>query len=305
MEFNYIRLSKQALSIVACAMLFVACGPSGKDGNGSGEDLQESDVDTAKTTVLNVGGQLFSIPSPVQTSMLVQKSGAPFNNAVISNHTADEYKDAFSQGLNLGVFGADLGYVTMYGQSAEQLKYLNQSRKLSDALGISNAFDTQTMKRINDNINKKDSLLVLVGVVYRSSDAFLKNNDRSQVSSLILTGGWIESLNFAAQVNKDKPNNEIKMRIAYQKNALESIVKLLGQFKEKEYEQLREKLEDLSKVYEGVKFTYVYEKPETDALNKVTTINSHTDVTVTDEQIAQITEKIKSIREWIISAQKA
>jgi hypothetical protein len=185
------------------------------------------------------------------------------------------------------------------------LKFLNQSRKLSDALGISNAFDTQTMKRINDNISKKDSLLVLVGVVYRSSDAFLKNNDRSQISSLVLTGGWIESLNFAAQVNKEKANNEIKMRIAYQKQALGSIVKLLGQFKEKEYVQLREKLEDLQKVYDGIKFTYVYEKPETDAMNKVTTINSRTDVSVTDEQIAQITDKIKAIREWILSPQKA
>lgn len=306
MDFKYIRLGKQVLSILALATLLSACGDNKGKENGNGEDLQEADSDTtAKTTVLNVGGQLFSIPSPVQTSMLIQKSGAPFNREVINPQSGDVYKDAFSQGLNLGVFGADLGYVTMYSQPAEQLKYLNQARKLSDALGISNAFDTQTMKRINDNMKVKDSLLVLVGVVYRSSDAFLKNNDRTHVSSLVITGGWIESLNFAAQVHKAKPNEELKMRIAYQKQALESLIKLLGQFQENEYTQLRTKLEDLKTVYDGVKFTYVYEKPETDALNKVTTINSRTDVSITDEQISQITEKIKGIRDWVINPAKA
>ncbi|MBC7861321.1 MAG: hypothetical protein IAF38_00020, partial [Bacteroidia bacterium] len=232
-----------------------------------------------------------------------------YDKEVISAHKSDEYKETFFQSLNLGVFGADLGYVSMYNLGAEQLKYLSQAQKLSDALGISNAFDTQTMKRINDNIKIKDSLLVLVSVAYKSSDAFLKKNQRNEVSSLILIGGWIESLNFAAQVNKTKGNEELKMRIAYQKQAINSIVELLKKFEkfkeQSEFAALRDNLTGLQKTYDEIKFTYVYEKPETDALNKVTTLNSRTDVSVTDAQITQITEKVKALREWCINGEKS
>jgi hypothetical protein len=303
MKFNYSKIVRSFSGLLLGSALIVSCGNQ-KETNGNGEDLQESDNDTIKNTVVNVGGKLFSIPSPVQTSMLVQKSGAAFNKEVISSHKADEYKGIFFQATNLGVFGADLGYVTMYNQSADQLKYLAQARKLSDALGISNAFDTQTMTRINDNINQKDSLLVLVGVVYRASDAFLKANQRNVVSSLILTGGWIESLNFAGQVNKTNPSEELKMRIAHQKQSLKSIIELLSQFKDENVPELKDKLVELQTIYDGVKLTYVYEKPETDALNKVTIFNSRTDVSITDDQLKQITEKIKSIRDWCVAGDK-
>ena len=302
MKISYLKLGKIFLAFVSASMLLASCSGTPKEVNGNGEDLPEVDPDTVKNTVVNVGGELFSVPSPVQTSMLIQKTGAAFNKEVISSHRSDEYKDAFSQAVNLGVFGADLGYVTMYKQSADQLKYLAQAKKLSEALGISNAFDMQTMKRINDNISKQDSLLVLVGVVYRSSDAYLKGSKRTETSCLILTGGWIESLNFAAQVHKTNPNIELKNRIAYQKQALESIIKILDKYKEQpKYSDLKDKLTDVQKIYDNVKFTYVYEKPETDALNKITTINSRTDVTISDEQITQISEKIKAIRDWCIN----
>jgi hypothetical protein len=306
MKFSQLKITFAALTVFAFCLSTVSCGSKDKDGTTGGEEIQEPDPDTAKTTIMNFCGQIFSIPSPVETSLLIQKSGAAFSTEVINPHSSDDYKDNFTQALNLGVYGADLGYVAMYEQSAEQIRYLNQARKLSDALGIADAFNPQTMKRINDNItsNKKDSLLVLVGVVYRASDAFLKNNSRCQMSSLILVGGWLESINYAAQINKTKSNTDLKNRIAYQKQSLAGIIKLLEPFKENDCVALREKLIDLGSSYEGIKFNYVYEKPETDALNKVTTINSHTDVVITNEQLKQITDKVKSLRDWVINPQK-
>ena len=125
--------------------------------------------------------------------------------------------------MNLGIYGADLGYVTIYDQTQDALGYLNAAKKLADELGVAGAFDAQTIGRFQKNLGNQDSMLVLVGVAYRSSDTYLKNNDRSDVSGLVLAGGWIESLYFATNTYKIKPNEDVKRRIAEQKSSLQII----------------------------------------------------------------------------------
>jgi hypothetical protein len=144
-------------------------------------------------------------------------------------------------------------------------------------------------------------MLVLTSVAYRTVDSYLKNNDRNDISGLVLAGGWIESLYFATNVYKVKKDEFIKVRIAEQKSSLQSLIKLLTQFySQPEYTEFVDALNDLSTVFGGVTFKYIYEKPTTDADKKMTTINSKSEVTISDEQIESISQKIKTIRTGIV-----
>src|SRR6185369_8628162 len=105
------------------------------------------DTDTAKTAVLNVGGELFSVPSPIQTALLIQKSGVTYDKSILNpGNKNGQYASDFTQALNLGIYGADLGYVSMYNQTQDALGYLAGVKQLADKLGVSAAFDQQTMK---------------------------------------------------------------------------------------------------------------------------------------------------------------
>src|SRR6478609_2112119 len=131
------------LSLLAGFML--ACGSTNDDEK---EDLIET-ADTIKSTVVNVGGELFSVPSPVQTAMLVQKSGVTYDKSVLSSsNKVNTYSTDFARALNLGIYGADLGYVSLYNQTQDALGYLAALKQLSDKLGVSAAFDGPTMDRI-------------------------------------------------------------------------------------------------------------------------------------------------------------
>ncbi|MDP2386285.1 MAG: hypothetical protein Q8M29_07930 [Bacteroidota bacterium] len=305
MKFNYLSLKSGILLMASVAFLSFSCS-----NDTPTENPDELPEDTAKVTsngVLNVNGQLFSIPSPVQTAMLIQKAGAPYDKAILNPvSNSSKYQTDFSKALNLGIFGADLGYVTMYNKSQDALAYLASLKKIADDLGVSSAFDQQTMERISKNISVQDSMLVLVGIAYRSSDQYLKGESKDDVSGLILTGGWLESLNFAIQVNKAKENNEVKLRIAQQRQSLSSIIKLLSTYETKpEYGDLVAQLKDLQKIYDTIEFKYVYEKPETDVATKTTTLNSYTDVNFTKDQLDKISAKVQEIREKIVNPTKA
>ncbi len=297
MRLKFITLKGSLVLLSVTALLTTGCG---------GDEAANSDelppVDSTQTTILNINGEIFSIPSPIQTAFLIKNSGAAYSKEILNPASkSSDYSTNFSKALNLGIYGADLGYVTIYDQTQDAIGYLNSAKKLADELGVSGAFDAQTIERFQKNLGNKDSMLVLVGVAYRSSDSYLKNNDRNDVSGLVLAGGWLESLYFATNVYKTKPNEDVKRRIAEQKSSLQSLIKLLTQYySQPEYTEFIDNLNDLATVFDGVEFKYTYEKPTTDAEKKLTTINSKSEVNITPEQIESISQKVKSIRSQIV-----
>lgn len=75
-----------------------------------------------------------------------------------------------------------------------------------------------------------------------------KTTKCTEVSSLILAGGWIESMQFSLDAYSKKPSQQIKYRIAEQKQALGSILKLLSSHNLPDASELVKQLGDLSKI---------------------------------------------------------
>ncbi|MBI3518243.1 MAG: hypothetical protein HY062_02650, partial [Bacteroidetes bacterium] len=291
MNIKNFKLNTKVIALGLASILIYSCGDPKPTEGETGDDLP--DTDTVKAVALNVGGELFSVPSPIQTALLIQKSGVAYDKSILNaGNKNGQYASDYSKSLNLGIYGADLGYVSMYNQTQDALGYLGAVKQLADKLGVSAAFDQNTMKRINDNISNKDSMLMLVGIAYRASDAYLKTNKRTEISSLILTGGWIESMNFSIVAYNKKPTDEVKYRIAEQKQSLGSIIRLIKSHNLPDAADLIVQLEDLAKVYEGITSKYNFVEPTTDEAKKTTYINSTTEISISKEQIEQIAAKI-------------
>ena len=303
MNSGFIKIGTLLFGITAASLSFTGCG-----GGADTEDTSKVDSipkeDPNKPQNILVNGQLFSIPSPIQTAILIKQVNASYTKDLLNKtDKLNSYATNFSKALNLGIYGADLGYITLYEQPQDAITYLNSVKKLADQLGVSGAFEPKTIERFQKNIGTKDSLLVLVSEAYRASDAYLKNNQRNDVSGLVLTGGWIETLYFTTTLAKTKSSEELKRRIGEQKSSLNSLIKLLSTYQsqpEPEYTRLIDKLIDLASVFEGVEFKYTYEKPVVDVSGKTSTINSKTEIKISPEQIDQITQKIQAIRNLIV-----
>ena len=292
--FNLLILS------VPVSFFLASCG-SGGDQDKADKELEKM-IDSSNVTI-GVEGKVFIIPSPIQTAMLIQKSGAPYDKKIL-NETGkvNSYSTKFQKCLNLGIYGADLGYTTLYDQQQDALMYFKATNTLATDLGLSNAFDKTLIERFQKNISKKDSILVLVSAAYRASNDFLKNNQRNEEAALIVAGGWIETLQFAINIMKTKANDDVRRRIAEQKSTLTNLIFLISAFKgNEEYAELLTKLNDLKSEYDKVVYKYVYERPVTDEVSKVTTITSKSEITITPENIQAIGDKIAAIRGMIIA----
>ena len=303
---NKLKLFIIGSSLFSVTMLMGGCGTESettKDGDKMEDsENQEDSIKNPDESIFLIGDQIFSIPSPVQTAFLIKDVGVPFNSDYVNPaDNAMNYSSNFSKALNLGIYGADLGYLTIYEQTDGALRYLKSVRGLSKELGLEGAFDEKLADRFSSNIGNQDSMLVFVSDAYRNSDNYLKENDKNDVAALVLAGGWVESMYIAADAAFSSNNPLLIERLGDQKKPLASLIAMLGQYNtDTDYEDLINELEDLYGIFEEIKYTYEYIPSSTDESKKETTIKSKHTVEIADGDLEAIIEKIKSIRTEIV-----
>lgn len=292
--------------ITILALFFVSsCGTSTEEnGEQNIEDEVLEEIDSTSTQLYKFDNTLFSIPSPYEVSILMKNLNIEFNPDILNPiGNSPNYTNSFTKALNIGVYGADLAYLNMNDQIPEATKYFATVKIIAEELQLSAAFDVETIKRVEANLGNEDSLLYILSKVYRNTDKYLKENNRQDLGVLVLTGGWIESLSFLAKVAMETNNDQIKERLGEQKYPLDNLIKILTPFynKSDQYGALIESLIDLAYVFDGIEVEYVYEAPTTNAENKLTMINSSTQLLMNAEHVSMISDKVNKIRTSIIN----
>ncbi len=293
------KITFYSLSIIGLSLsLLTSCGGS-NDGK---EKVDKEVLDPNSSLNTNFDGKIFSIPSPVQTALLIKEINLPFNQDLLNPiKSASTYSTEYKQALNLGIYGTDLGYSALYKQKSVSLKYLSVVEKLTGESGLEGAFDKKFMSRFEKNSDNQDSMMVIVSDAFRKADNYLKNSNRKATSALILTGGWVESLHYACQLNKTKSNQKIISRIGEQQQTLNTIIEILEEYNKKgSNDNLISELKDLQTSFDKVVIDYQYVAPKTDAKTKTTTLNHNITVKIDAATLEQIALKVAQIRENII-----
>ena len=295
MTKKYFNFKNQVFTLTILTVLAFGCG--GEEPTDDQIDNQVENKNPNNSQLMEIDGKVFSIPSPVQTAILLKKAGTNYNKDILNEPSkVTNYSTNFKKAINLGIFGADLGYVTMFDQTQDAISYLTAVKSIADDLGVSNAFDLELVERFEKNVGNQDSLLSLVSDAYKASDRYFKGNEQNDIGGLILAGGWIESLYFTTNAAQLAENKELINRIGEQKTTVYNLIKLLTPYYSKpEFKNLVDDLMELNEIYEQVESNYTYIKPTVDIENKTTTINSTTIVNITDEQLKAITDKIMEI----------
>jgi hypothetical protein len=247
-----------------------------------------------------------NISSPLEIANLFQVMGVPFSpNYLASSLNAKEQTTSFQKALYLGILGADLGYLNMYEKTGTSIELVSSVKKIADGLNVGQFFDFETIKRISLNKSNLDSLLFLSVDSYTRMDEYLRKNNRSQLSSIMIIGVWIEAQYFATQVMKQYPSHLLRERIGEQKYFLEDLIRIVAPYcdNDKEFTAVCSYLRDIASKYENVKISYSKGGPsssEKDGILVVTQTET-SKVEMTDEQLAEIIDITGNVRNKLIA----
>lgn len=246
------------------------------------------------------------IPSPLEISVLLKESGTKYDVELLNAAgNISKYNSNYSKALNLGIYGTDLGYTNIFEQNQDGLDYMASIKELADGLNIGQFFDIETIGKLATNSKNLDSLLLITTQNFNSINSYLQDQKRSNLSVLLLTGGWLEAMHVTCQVSsKDESNRELQETIGNQKIILEQIVLLLSFYSEIDpnIANLMQDMLKLQEAYEAIEITTIYKESTMEVIDGVMVIkdNSESNVNITTENVNQIKKVTSEIRDKII-----
>lgn len=228
--------------VVAISLVWISCGGGDKEEETPDvTDTISEELDTASGNINEIAEFKFhifvgNIPSPLETMVKLPASGVTFNkDLVVPSDNVSKYATLSEKAVAYGMFGTDLGYVTIFEQSDMITDYFANTRELAEGIGAGENFNRLLTDRFTKNIDNRDSLLVLMDKAIGESEDYMKNNQRLELASLMMVGSWLESQYILLNALEGKDSTsapELMAKLPQQKNHLKSLIDVLKEQKE-------------------------------------------------------------------------
>ena len=224
---NILRSLFVAAIVVSVSVIY-SCG------QGSQSKTESDSITINKEQVQsNVAQMVKTIPSPYELSLKLEEIGSSYiEGSVNSINNIDKYFTEKNKALNLGIYGADLAYVSTYEKKQEVSLYTKAVKTLVDQLGIKIDLAKLSSEETKEKLDNKDSLANIVSATFLDVYNFLNENSDPSLAALVAAGVWVEGLYLAMQISEETFNNNDFVKIIYdQQNSLSKVIELLDMFK--------------------------------------------------------------------------
>jgi hypothetical protein len=277
---------------VTASIFFVACGnDTPKDDTitpPTEDSTEQAEVTTPEVT--------YSLPSPLQIASIFKKSGLKYKGGITSTlQDPAKYTTNLSKAINLGVYSADLSYSVLNKQNQEAMNYMKLSRQLADNLGMGSVFEQGNLSgRFEKNLSNEDSLAYIIAELQMVTDMYLDENDQQQITSIVFSGAWIESMYIGSKVYEKGKDKSLNNKLAEQMTILGSIINAL-KAEEKKDAAITGLIADLQSVKD------IYDSLPSVKNNPEATDDMEKELTLTDDEVTQLTTKIEALRTKFIN----
>jgi len=291
---------KRSFYLILSVLLAVGMGSCGSSGS-KNKDSKEFE-EAGGTLQKQIEDVIYNIPSPTEIPYLLQATGAEYNASLVNPRSkVDQYASRTDKAaLNLGVYAADIGYLTSYEKTQEAIDYLNVCKTLADNLGVIGTFDINVLKRFEANIANKDSLANLLNETVNQTQHFLKDDSRNKLAALVVSGSFVEGLHISTGLINSYPKNilpddarnqiltPIMQVVLNQKKSVTDLLKMLSAVEQTDpVSGMVADLQELEKAYSALNIEEQIHK-------------NRADLVLTDKNLEQISLVVAKMRKAIV-----
>jgi hypothetical protein len=286
-----IRIFPVLLSLATAAFLS-SCG-TGK--NEADSDNRTVDSLLLQDTIREQIQQFVHIfPSQVKVARLFKNAGLKYQaTELVSQSASLELVSEEEKALAMGFYGVDMVYSALNNQTQTAMANLKISRDLAKDLGLESVYSANDyVRKFEANLQNQDSLESIIRDLFAETDAFLKDNNKLELTLLSFAGGWTESVYLATTYAYSTKNKALVQLIGDQLVSLEPLIDLLKETKSKA--DNRTLINELENVRRAIKSGIV--KEETDSEPMI--------IEMDDARLQELLSKLNIIRNRISKAKK-
>ena len=246
----------------------------------------------------------YSFPSSQEMFSFIKKDAELVYRTDLVNpvENISKYIDTKSKTLALGIYLADLSYMTLFNKTSSAYDYFDLITKLSNNLRINLPFQDDISERIKANLNNPDSVVFISDQYSSKIVDYLLQNNKDKMLANITSASYIEGMYIALNLIGDySDDSQVIHRIVEQKHSFTNLIKYANKYYNDENTKVAvDLLNEIYVIFE--KFPEVEEsesKIERVDDNKMV-LKGGKKIQISEDEFYELKEKIIEVRTKII-----
>lgn len=187
--------------ILPLLIISSACLTSCKDKS-KAKQLKKDEKQQVEVIQSQIEKNVYPLPTSAEVIKMLTEFEVGYSIGITNPYeNVKKYFSSQQRAMNLGAFGADLSYATLYNQQQEVLNYLEAIKSLSNELNMSKVYKEDMYTVIRDNFDNRDTLVKILTSEFSDTYAYLYDNEEQPLALLVVGGAWIEGMYLTTQVS--------------------------------------------------------------------------------------------------------
>ncbi len=247
--------------------------------NKASRQQKKTEKEEVKVIKDQIESNVYPLPTSAEVIKMLTELEVGYMFGICNPYeNSKKYFQSSKRAINLGVFGADLSYATLYNQQQEVGNYLEAIKSLSSELNISEIYNQDLYTKIKNNFDSKDTLVKVLKGSFNDTYAYLSDNDMQPLALLVVGGAWVEGMYLTTHVSEAAYQVAgISKVLLEQKKSFDLFLEITQPYlNDLMVSDFVNKLDSVKKVYEGL------------------------GTSLTEQNIKDITKVIVDVREQIV-----
>lgn len=146
---------------------------------------------------------VYPLPTSAEVIKMLTDLEVGYNLGISNDvENAKKYYTSAARSINLGVYGADLSYATLYNMDQRVIDYMDAIRTIANDLNMAKIYNAPLYDSIKKNFDNKDRLVKVLTGAFDDTYAYMSDNDQQVLALLVVGGAWVEGMYLTCNVNE-------------------------------------------------------------------------------------------------------
>lgn len=167
------------------------------------QEMKDFEMEEVQKIEGEIEKNVYPLPTSAEVIKLLTQLEVGYNLGAgnpVSN--VNKYFENQRKAVNLGIYGADLSYATLYNMNQQVIDYMGAIRNLANELNMSTIYNEQLYDSIRINFDNREKLVNLLTDAFNDTYAYLSENDKQNLALLVVGGAWVEGMYLTTQVSE-------------------------------------------------------------------------------------------------------
>ena len=146
---------------------------------------------------------VYPIPTSADVIKMLTELEVGYNLGISNDvDNAKKYYTNATRSINLGVYGSDLSYATLYNMDQKVIDYMDAIRTIANDLNMAQIYDAPLYDSIKKHFDDKDKLVKILTGAFDATYVYMSDNDQQVLALLVVGGAWVEGMYLTCNVNE-------------------------------------------------------------------------------------------------------